>query len=148
MAVSVAMIKDTIRQDGALIPHVVQRTKIDFEKLLSFMGRTTGLSETDIRSVFLQFAEALVFYLPDGSEVQTPVGAFKVKEFSTYRGGIYQWSTRNLPLVQRAFLQWSRPILSVVNSSATTEEFLLRNWSRRKRPGKCRVQFTRHVPGR
>ena len=40
------------------------------------------------------------------------------------RGRIYHWSRRNLPLVQGGVDQWSREILSVVNSSATTEEFL------------------------
>ena len=82
MAVSVALVKDPIRKAGALMPRVVQRSKIDFDKLVAFMGRTTGLSESDLRSVFLQFAEALVFFLPDGSEVVTPVGAFKLNMHS------------------------------------------------------------------
>jgi len=82
MAVNIALVKDPIRKDGSLIPRVVQRNKVDFDKLLNFMGKTTGLSEPDIRSVFLQFAEALVFYLPDGSDVQTPMGTFKLNMHS------------------------------------------------------------------
>src|SRR5208337_4210575 len=51
-----------------------------------------------------------------------------MEEFTTDPRGIYQWSRRNLPLVQGGILQWSRPTSSVVNSSFTTEEFLhLRN---------------------
>jgi hypothetical protein len=42
------------------------------------MDMSTGLSESDLRSVFLQFAEALAFSLTDGSEVQTPIGAIKL----------------------------------------------------------------------
>jgi hypothetical protein len=72
------LVKNTIRKDGPLVPRVVQRSKVDFDKLLSFMARTTGLSEQDLRSVFLQFSESLIFYLPDGSEVTTPVGTFKL----------------------------------------------------------------------
>jgi hypothetical protein len=78
MAVRVALVKDSIRKDGAVFARVVQRNKVDFDTLLSFMDKTTGLSENDIRSVFLQFAEALVFYIPDGTEVQTPIGTFKL----------------------------------------------------------------------
>ena len=87
MAVSVALIKDPIRKSGALMPRVVQRSKVDFDKLLNFMRRETGLSETDLRSVFLHFAEALVFYLPDGSEVVTPMGAFKLNMHSRASAG-------------------------------------------------------------
>ncbi|MGA2545253.1 MAG: DUF4469 domain-containing protein [Rectinemataceae bacterium] len=78
MAVNVALVKDPIRKDGGLMHRVVQRNKVGFDKFLSFMDKTTGLSEQDIRSVFLQVTEALAFYLPDGSEVQTPLGAFKL----------------------------------------------------------------------
>jgi hypothetical protein len=78
MAIKVALVKDNIRKDGTLVPRVVQRNKVDFAKLLSYMDTTTGLSESDLRSVFLQFAEALAFFLPDGSEVQTPIGALKL----------------------------------------------------------------------
>ncbi len=76
MPVQVALISDPIHKDGSSIPRVVQRKKIDFEMLLGYMGKTTSLAETDIRSIFLQFAEALAFWLPDGFEVQTPIGAF------------------------------------------------------------------------
>jgi len=78
MVVKVAFVKDNIRKDGTLVPRVVQRTKIGFDRLLGFMDKATGLSESDLRSVFHQFAEALAFFLPDGSEVQTPIGAIKL----------------------------------------------------------------------
>jgi hypothetical protein len=78
MPVQIALISDPIHKDGSSIPRVVQRKKIDFEKLLDYMGKTTRLTVTDIRSIFLQFAEALVFWLPDGFEVQTPIGAFNL----------------------------------------------------------------------
>jgi hypothetical protein len=78
MAVSVALVKNTINKDGPLVPRVVQRSKVGFDKLLNFMRRETGLSETDLRSVFLHFAESLVFYLPEGSEVVSPLGTFKL----------------------------------------------------------------------
>jgi len=78
MAVDVALVHDNLRKNGSLVPRIVRRSKIDFDQLLGFMGKTTGLSENDLRSVFLQFAEALVFFLPDGGEVRTPVGAYKL----------------------------------------------------------------------
>jgi hypothetical protein len=78
MAVSVALVKDPIHKDGGLMHRVVQRNKVDFDKFLSFMDKTTGLSEQDIRSVFLHVTEGLAFFLPDGTEVQTPIGAFKL----------------------------------------------------------------------
>src|SRR5208337_268069 len=65
-------------RDGKLVPRVVQRYKVGFDKLLGYMDMTTGLSASDLRSVFLQFAEALAFFLTDGSEVQTPIGAIKL----------------------------------------------------------------------
>ena len=43
------------------------------------------------------------------------VATLVCEEFSACRGGIYQWSKGNLPLVQGGILQWSRPTLSVVN---------------------------------
>lgn len=36
-----------------------------------------AISENDLRSVFLQFAEAVAFCLTDGSEVQTAIGAIE-----------------------------------------------------------------------
>jgi hypothetical protein len=78
MAIKVALVKNNLRKDGTLVPRVVQRNKVGFDKLLSYMDMSTGLSESDLRSVFLQFAEALAFFLTDGSEVQTPIGAIKL----------------------------------------------------------------------
>ena len=78
MAIKVALVKDNIRKDGKLVPRVVQRYKVGFDMLLAYMDRATGLSATDLRSVFLQFAEALAFFLTEGSEVQTPIGAIKL----------------------------------------------------------------------
>jgi hypothetical protein len=78
MAIKVALVKDNIRKDGTLVPRVVQRNKVGFDKLLNYMDMTTGLSQSDLRSVFLQFAEALAFFLTDGSEVQTPIGTIKL----------------------------------------------------------------------
>ena len=78
MPLKVALVRDNIRKDGTLVPRVVHRYKVGFDMLLGYMDRTTGLSATDLRSVFLQFAEALAFFLVDGSEVQTPIGALKL----------------------------------------------------------------------
>ena len=72
------MVRNTIRKDGKLAPRVVQQDKVGFDKLLEYMDRTTGLSTSDLRSVFLQFAEALAFFLTEGSEVLTPIGAIKL----------------------------------------------------------------------
>ncbi len=70
--------------------------------------------------------------------------------FTSGPGGIYQWSRGaftsvrgHLPVVQGGILQWSRPTSSVVNSSATTEEFLPLDWSRLRRPDKCLVKLER-----
>ena len=60
------------------MPRVVQRHKVGFDNLLEYMDRTSHLSASDLRSVFLQFAEALAFFLTEGSEVQTPIGAIKL----------------------------------------------------------------------
>ncbi len=76
MAVSIALVRDNIHKDGPSVPRVVNRAKIDFDKLLSYMDRRTGLSKDDIRSVFSHLAEALVFFLPDGHQVKTPIGTF------------------------------------------------------------------------
>lgn len=78
MAIKVALVRDNIRNDGTLVPRVVQRPKVEFDKLLGYMDKATGLSESDLRSVFLQFTEALAFFLIEGSEVQTPIGALKL----------------------------------------------------------------------
>lgn len=78
MAVQIALVKDGIRKAGARSPRIVQKNKVDFDTLLGFMDKLTGLSQSDLRSVFLQFAEALVFYFPSNSEVQTPVGTFSL----------------------------------------------------------------------
>jgi hypothetical protein len=78
VAIKVALVRNNIRKDGKLAPRVVQRDKIGFDKLLEYMDMSTGLSASDLRSVFLQFAEALAFFLTVGSEVQTPIGAIKL----------------------------------------------------------------------
>ena len=78
MAIKVALVRNNIRKDGKLVPRVVQRHKVGFDMLLAYMDRTTGLSASDLRSVFLQFADALAFFLTEGSEVQTPIGAIKL----------------------------------------------------------------------
>jgi hypothetical protein len=52
--------------------------KVGFDGLLEYMDMTTSLSASDLRSVFLQFAEALAFFLTEGSEVLTPIVAIKL----------------------------------------------------------------------
>jgi len=37
MALRVALLRDTIRKDGKLVPRVVQRCKVDFDELLGYM---------------------------------------------------------------------------------------------------------------
>jgi hypothetical protein len=78
VAIKVALVRNNIRKDGKLAPRVVQRDKVGFDKLLEYMDTSTGLSASDLRSVFLQFAEALAFFLTEGSEVQTPIGEIKL----------------------------------------------------------------------
>jgi len=78
VAIKVALVSNNIRKDGKPVPRVVQRYKVGFDKLLEYMDMTTGLSASDLRSVFLQFAEALAFFLTEGSEVQTLIGAIKL----------------------------------------------------------------------
>jgi hypothetical protein len=78
MGISVALVKDTIHKNGAIMHRVVQRKKVGFEKFLNYMGKTTGLSVNNLRSSFLHLSDALVFYLSDGNEVQTPLGTFKL----------------------------------------------------------------------
>ena len=78
VAIKVALVSNNIRKDVKLAPRVVQRYKIGSDKLLEYMDMTTGLSASDLRSVFLQFAGALAFFLTEGSEVQTPIGAIKL----------------------------------------------------------------------
>src|SRR5208337_4378086 len=44
VAIKVALVKNNIRRDGKLVPRVVQRYKVGFDKLLGYMDMTTGLS--------------------------------------------------------------------------------------------------------
>ena len=66
------------------MPCVARRYKVGFDRLLEYMAMTTGLSASDLRSVFLRFAEALAFFLTEGSEVQTAIGA--MNDTSQLRG--------------------------------------------------------------
>jgi hypothetical protein len=59
--------------------------KVDFDELIAFMDKATGRSAHDIRSCFSQFSEALLFYLPGGSEVQTPFGSINLN--AQFRSG-------------------------------------------------------------
>ncbi len=85
MTVKVALVQDNIRNNGALVPRVVKRNKVSFDKFLGYLEKTSGFSQKDLRSVFRQFAEAMAFFLADGSEVQTPIGTIK---FSVHFPGI------------------------------------------------------------
>ncbi|MGA2548009.1 MAG: hypothetical protein ABSF43_15785 [Rectinemataceae bacterium] len=126
MPLKVTLIEDPIRKDGSTIPRVVQRNKVGFEKLLSYMSKTTRLTETDIRSIFLQFAEALVFWLPDGSEVQTPLGAFtlsvsqSVSEDSTSMFAQTQIPTFN-PADMRIRIRSDRGLLERIQIAAAVQ---------------------------
>ena len=51
---------------------------MSFENVLEFMAKDTGLSTNDMHAVFAQFVNALVFYLPEGDRIQTPIGTFTI----------------------------------------------------------------------
>jgi hypothetical protein len=78
MSVKVALVKDTIRKDGGLVPRIVQRGSIGFDRLISTMKKGTGISQDDLRSYFNHLSTALEELLPEGAEVMTPIGAFKL----------------------------------------------------------------------
>lgn len=82
MGIQVALVEDSIRKDGSTVPRVLKRTAVSFEKVLEFMAKDTGLSANDMRTVFAQFVNALVFYLPEGDRLQTPVGTFSLRVHS------------------------------------------------------------------
>jgi len=79
MGVQVALVEDQIRKDGSIVPRVLGRSTVSFEKLLEFMAKDTGLSANDMSATFTQFVKALVFYLPEGDQVQTPLGTFALR---------------------------------------------------------------------
>lgn len=79
MSIQVALVEDQIRKDGSIVPRVLGRSTVSFDKLLEFMAKDTGLSANDMRSTFTQFVNALVFYLPEGDRVQTPLGTFTLR---------------------------------------------------------------------
>ena len=70
MAISVALVRDTIRKDGSTFPRVVQRRIVDIETLLTEMAKDTGLEVTDMRAVFGRLTEAIATCLPNGDHLR------------------------------------------------------------------------------
>jgi len=78
MSIKVALVRDNIRGKGFYAPHMLRQDMTDFSRLIQLMEVTTGLSGTDLRSVFQLFSEALIFHLKQGGSVQTPLGIFSL----------------------------------------------------------------------
>ena len=76
--IRVAFAENPIRKDGSIVPRLVQRSTMNFDKVLSLMRLRTGLSESDMRSVFQHFADTLALFLPEGNQIQTPLGTFSI----------------------------------------------------------------------
>lgn len=76
--VQVAYYKQSFGTREASYARQVNRSKMTFEEVLVFMGKQTGLSEADMRSVFEHFCEHLVLFLPQGHAIQTPLGTFSL----------------------------------------------------------------------
>ena len=76
--VHVASFKRTIGTQEITFARQIRKNKMSFEDVLVLMGRRTGLSETDMRSVFYHFCEHLALLLPQGHTIQTPLGVFSL----------------------------------------------------------------------
>ncbi len=76
--VQVAYYKQSFGTREGSYARQVNRSKMTFEDALSFMGKQTGLSEADMRSVFEHFCEHLALFLPQGHAIQTPIGTFSL----------------------------------------------------------------------
>ena len=76
--VQVAYFKRDFGKGETSFARQINRNKMAFEDVLALMGKQTGLSEADMRSVFDHFFEHLALFLPQGHSIQTPLGIFSL----------------------------------------------------------------------
>jgi hypothetical protein len=76
MAIKVALVPNTIQQDGSMVPRLVHRSSVSFDEVLDYMDYGTGLSRDDLTNAIGRLAETLVFYMAKGFRVETPLGDF------------------------------------------------------------------------
>jgi hypothetical protein len=76
MAVKIAFVEDPFRKNGAVFSRQVQWNTMEFEKVLELMRVGSAFSVGDMRSVFQNFSDFLARYLPEGTQVQTPIGTY------------------------------------------------------------------------
>lgn len=76
MPVKVAFVDNPLAQGGKSIPRVVRGSGVTFSRLLDYMSKDTALEQEDLRSMFALLANALIFFLPEGGTVTTPIGSF------------------------------------------------------------------------
>jgi len=78
MAVKVAFVENPLGQGGKVMARVVRGSVVSFDTLLTYMAKDTALECNDMRAMFQQLVEALLFYLPQGGSVATPLGIFRL----------------------------------------------------------------------
>ena len=76
--VQVAFFKQNFGTREVAYARQINKRKMSFDDVLVFMGKQTGLSETDMRTVFKHFIEHLALFLPQGNTIQTPLGTFSL----------------------------------------------------------------------
>lgn len=76
MSIHVALVPNTIRQDGSVCPRVIQHEHVAFDTLLDYMVKDTALERTDMQAVMEKFSEGLAYFTSQGQKVETPAGLF------------------------------------------------------------------------
>jgi len=86
MAIKVTFVENPLGKGGKVMARVVRGSVVSFDTLLTYMAKDTALETNDMRVMFQQLVGALVFYLPEGVSVATPMGNFRMNAHSRSTG--------------------------------------------------------------
>ncbi|MGO8692863.1 MAG: DUF4469 domain-containing protein [Rectinemataceae bacterium] len=78
MGFNVSFLENPFLKDGSLITRRVEKSTLTFEKVLEAMRVGTAFSVNDMRAMFFNFTEFLQRTLPEGTQVETPLGTFSL----------------------------------------------------------------------
>jgi len=78
MPVKVKLVENNFDKGGPVIARVVRGETVSYDDLLEYMAMNTALEVNDMKVSMAQFYNALLYFLPKGDVIDTPIGKFRL----------------------------------------------------------------------
>ncbi|HUX22950.1 MAG TPA: hypothetical protein VMW69_17065, partial [Spirochaetia bacterium] len=114
MSIKVTFVENPLGKGGKVMARVVRGSVVPYDTLLTYMAKDTALECNDMRVMFEQLVGALLFYLPEGGSITTPLGNFRMnaRSRSTGTNGDRALDQKGLHLVLKVDLDLQKALRS------------------------------------